>query len=197
MARELPSCAASSGASGLDGFWCRAPTDNKTVSAASEERLAWLTGSPARQARCRFGRPRGAVCRWALHGAGECSGRREDFSIEHLVEHPPEQWLEQNLSRERKLLTPGFTQRTSRTMGKLAPAPVQNWSRSKQSGDTLWRDRLLRLRAPYLYANSSSPAKLRLISSSVYAPNSKTAWTRCWCPIRKMSLGLSTSVVRT
>ena len=72
---------------------------------ASEERLAWLTGfTGSAGAAIVLGRPRRAVRRRPLHGAGGSAGRQRRFSpSQHLVENPPDQWLEQNLKSGTKI----------------------------------------------------------------------------------------------
>jgi len=90
---------------GLDGFVVpRADRQQNEYLPASEERLAWLTG---------FTGSAGAAVvlldRAALFADGRYTVQAQTqidtkiFSIEHLVDSPPEQWLEQNLKRGSKL----------------------------------------------------------------------------------------------
>ncbi|MSO66500.1 MAG: aminopeptidase P family protein [Pseudolabrys sp.] len=90
---------------GLDGFVVpRADRQQNEYLPASEERFAWLTG---------FTGSAGAAIVLAERAALFTDGRytvqagaqvdREIFSIEHLVDSPPEQWLEQNLKSGAKL----------------------------------------------------------------------------------------------
>jgi Xaa-Pro aminopeptidase len=90
---------------GLDGFVVpRADRQQNEYLPASEERLAWLTG---------FNGSAGAAIVLAERAALFVDGRYtvqattqidpKLFSVEHLVDSPPEQWLEQNLKSGRKL----------------------------------------------------------------------------------------------
>src|SRR5512141_2630201 len=84
---------------GLDGFVVpRADRQQNEYLPASEERLAWLTG---------FTGSAGAAIVLAERAALFVDGRytvqagaqvdQSIFSIEHLVDNSPQQWLEQNL----------------------------------------------------------------------------------------------------
>jgi Xaa-Pro aminopeptidase len=90
---------------GLDGFVVpRADRQQNEYLPASEERLAWLTG---------FSGSAGAAIvlneRAALFVDGRYTVQAESqvdakiFSIEHLVDSPPEKWLEQNLKSGARL----------------------------------------------------------------------------------------------
>ena len=90
---------------GLDGFVVpRADRQQNEYLPASEERLAWLTG---------FNGSAGAAIVLAERAALFVDGRYtvqattqidpKLFSAEHLVDSPPEQWLEQNLKSGGKL----------------------------------------------------------------------------------------------
>jgi Xaa-Pro aminopeptidase len=90
---------------GLDGFVVpRTDRQQNEYLPASEERLAWLTG---------FTGSAGAAAVLAEHAALFVDGRytvqaaaqidAKLFAIEHLVDSPPEQWLEQNLKSGAKL----------------------------------------------------------------------------------------------
>jgi Xaa-Pro aminopeptidase len=90
---------------GLDGFVVpRADRQQNEYLPASEERLAWLTG---------FNGSAGAAIVLAERAALFVDGRytvqattqidAKLFSVEHLVDSPPEQWLEQNLKSGSKL----------------------------------------------------------------------------------------------
>ena len=90
---------------GLDGFVVpRADRQQNEYLPASEERLAWLTG---------FTGSAGAAVVLADRAALFVDGRytvqadaqtdKAIFSIEHLVEKPPQQWLEQNLKSGAKV----------------------------------------------------------------------------------------------
>ena len=90
---------------GLDGFVVpRADRQQNEYLPASEDRLAWLTG---------FNGSAGAAIVLAERAALFVDGRYtvqataqidpKLFSVEHLVDSPPEQWLEQNLKSGGKL----------------------------------------------------------------------------------------------
>ena len=71
-------------------------------------------------------------CRRPLHSAGDTQVDGKIFSIEHLVEHPPDQWLEQNLKNGAKL---GYdpwlhTSEQAESRGRLARQRAPNWWRS-------------------------------------------------------------------
>jgi Xaa-Pro aminopeptidase len=90
---------------GLDGFVVpRADRQQNEYLPASEERLAWLTG---------FTGSAGAAIVLAERAALFVDGRytvqadaqadKSIFTIEHLVDNPPSQWLEQNLKSGAKI----------------------------------------------------------------------------------------------
>jgi Xaa-Pro aminopeptidase len=90
---------------GLDGFVVpRADRQQNEYLPASEERLAWLSG---------FTGSAGAAIVLIEHAALFVDGRytvqadaqadKSIFTIEHLVENPPAQWLEQNLKSGAKI----------------------------------------------------------------------------------------------
>src|SRR4029077_5488179 len=112
---------------------------------ASEERLAWLTGFS--------GSARAALVlaeRAALFGAGPSPVQAKAqidaklFSIEHLVDTPPDQWLENNLQSGAKL---GYDPwlHTSAGVEKLnkacATAGAELVAVDSNPIDTLWTDR--------------------------------------------------------
>ena len=89
---------------GLDGFVVpRADRQQNEYLPASEERLAWLTG---------FTGSAGSAIVLADHAALFVDGRytvqadaqadKTIFSIEHLVDNPPPQWLEQEVQKRRQ-----------------------------------------------------------------------------------------------
>jgi Xaa-Pro aminopeptidase len=90
---------------GLDGFVVpRADRQQNEYLPASEERLAWLTGFTGSAGLCVVLAERAALFvdgRYTVQAAAQVDGNI--FSIEHLVERPPEQWLEQNLKSGVKL----------------------------------------------------------------------------------------------
>lgn len=90
---------------GLDGFVVpRADRQQNEYLPASEERLAWLTGFTGSAGAAVVLAERAAVFadgRYTVQAAAQIDDKV--FAIEHLVEKPPEQWLEQNLKSGAKL----------------------------------------------------------------------------------------------
>ncbi len=90
---------------GLDGFVVpRADRQQNEYLPASEERLAWLTGFTGSAGAAIVLTDRAAVFvdgRYTVQAAAQIDGKL--FSIEHLVDGPPEQWLERNLTSDAKL----------------------------------------------------------------------------------------------
>ena len=90
---------------GLDGFVVpRADRQQNEYLPASEERLAWLTGFTGSAGAAIVLTERAAVFadgRYTVQAAAQIDDKV--FAIEHLVEKPPEQWLEQNLKSGAKL----------------------------------------------------------------------------------------------
>src|SRR5581483_1005653 len=85
---------------GLDGMVVpRADRQQNEYLPASEERLAWLTGFTGSAGAAAVLRDKAAVFvdgRYTVQAASQVDNRV--FAIEHLVERPPAQWLEQNLT---------------------------------------------------------------------------------------------------
>ena len=131
---------------GLDGFVVpRADRQQNEYLPASEERLAWLTGFTGSAGAAVVLADRAAVFadgRYSVQAATQVDGKI--FSIEHLVEHPPEQWLEQNLGKGAKL---GYDPwlHTSDQVEKLrkaaASAGAELVAVDSNPIDALWRDR--------------------------------------------------------
>jgi Xaa-Pro aminopeptidase len=90
---------------GLDGFVVpRADRQQNEYLPASEERFAWLTGFSGSAGAAVVLAERAALFvdgRYTVQAAAQVDPKV--FSIEHLVEKPPEQWLEQNLKSGTKL----------------------------------------------------------------------------------------------
>jgi Xaa-Pro aminopeptidase len=90
---------------GLDGFVVpRADRQQNEYLPASEERFAWLTGFTGSAGAAIVLTERAALFvdgRYTVQAAEQADP--QIFSIEHLVESPPEQWLEQNLKSGAKL----------------------------------------------------------------------------------------------
>ncbi len=84
----------------LDGFVVpRADRQQNEYLPASEERLSWLTGFTGSAGAAVVLTDRAAVFvdgRYTVQAEAQVDGTV--FAIEHLVERPPEQWLEQNLN---------------------------------------------------------------------------------------------------
>src|SRR5262245_65207080 len=158
---------------GLDGFLVpRADRQQNEYLPASEERLAWLTGFTGSAGAAVVLAGRAALFvdgRYSVQAATQVDGKV--FSIEHLVEHPPEQWLEQNLSKGAKL---GYDPwlHTSDQVEKLRKACARAGAdRVPADGNrinALWRDGPARpagpapLREPKL-AGEAAPDKLKRI----------------------------------
>ena len=71
---------------------------------ACEERLAWLTGFTGSAGMAIVLMDRAVLFvdgRYILQARQEVDGSL--FSVEHIVEHPPERWIENNLSRGDRL----------------------------------------------------------------------------------------------
>ena len=131
---------------GLDGFVIpRADRQQNEYLPPSEERLAWLTGFTGSAGAAVVLADSAALFvdgRYSVQAATQVDGKI--FSIEHLVEHPPEQWLEQNLTKGTKL---GYDPwlHTSEQVEKLrkacASAGAELTAIDSNPIDALWRDR--------------------------------------------------------
>ena len=90
---------------GLDGFVVpRADRQQNEYLPASEERLAWLTGFTGSAGAAIVLADRAAVFvdgRYTVQAAAQIDAKL--FAIEHLVDNPPDRWLEQNLKAGMKL----------------------------------------------------------------------------------------------
>ncbi len=90
---------------GLDGFVVpRVDRQQNEYLPASEERFAWLTGFSGSAGSAIVLAERAALFvdgRYTVQAAAQVDPKA--FFIEHLVENPPEQWLEQNLKSGTKL----------------------------------------------------------------------------------------------
>src|SRR5512139_987315 len=90
---------------GLDGFVVpRADRQQNEYLPASEERLAWLTGFTGSAGAAVVLRDAAALFvdgRYTLQAESQVDGLI--FSIEHLVERPPEQWIVENLKNGARL----------------------------------------------------------------------------------------------
>ena len=162
---------------GLDGFVIpRADRQQNEYLPPSEERLAWLTGFTGSAGAAVVLADRAALFvdgRYSVQATTQVDGKI--FSIEHLVEHPPEQWLEQNLTKGAKL---GYDPwlHTSEQVEKLrkacASAGAELIAVDSNPIDALWRDRpappagAATLRELKL-AGETAPDKLKRIRTEV------------------------------
>ncbi|HEY6700240.1 MAG TPA: aminopeptidase P family protein [Pseudolabrys sp.] len=131
---------------GLDGFVVpRADRQQNEYLPASEERLAWLTGFTGSAGAAVVLADVAALFvdgRYTVQANTQVDGKI--FSIEHVVEHPPEQWLEQNLSKGARL---GYDPwlHTSEQVEKLrkacTSAGAQLVAVDSNPIDALWHDR--------------------------------------------------------
>ncbi|MEP7030549.1 MAG: aminopeptidase P family N-terminal domain-containing protein, partial [Pseudolabrys sp.] len=90
---------------GLTGFVVpRADRQQNEYLPASEERLAWLTGFTGSAGACVVLAERAALFvdgRYGVQAAAQTDA--SIFSVQHLIDNPPDQWLEQNLKSGNKL----------------------------------------------------------------------------------------------
>jgi Xaa-Pro aminopeptidase len=130
----------------LDGIVVpRADRQQNEYLPASEERLSWLTGFTGSAGAAIVLTNRAAVFvdgRYTVQAEAQVDGAV--FAIEHLVERPPEQWLEQNLNRGAKV---GYDPwlHTSEQAEKLKKACVAAGAElvavDSNPIDALWRNR--------------------------------------------------------
>ena len=161
---------------GLDGFVIpRADRQQNEYLPPCEERLAWLTGFTGSAGAAVVLADSAALFvdgRYSVQAATQVDGKI--FSIEHLVEHPPEQWLEQNLTKGTKL---GYDPwlHTSEQVEKLrkacASAGAELTAIDSNPIDALWRDRPAPPAGATTCANSNSPARLHQTSSNAFVPS--------------------------
>ena len=131
---------------GLDGFVVpRADRQQNEYLPASEERLAWLTGFTGSAGAAIVLAERAAVFvdgRYTVQAAAQIDAKL--FAIEHLVDGPPEQWLEQNLTSGAKL---GYdpwlhtTEGADRLRKACATAGAELVAVDGNPIDALWSDR--------------------------------------------------------
>jgi Xaa-Pro aminopeptidase len=131
---------------GLDGFVVpRADRQQNEYLPASEERLAWLTGFTGSAGAAIVLAERATLFvdgRYTVLAAAQIDGKL--FAIEHLVDSPPEQWLEQNLKSGAKL---GYDPwlHTSESADRLrkacATAGAELVAVDNNPIDALWSDR--------------------------------------------------------
>ena len=131
---------------GLDGFVVpRADRQQNEYLPASEERLAWLTGFTGSAGAAIVLAERAAVFvdgRYTVQAAAQVDAKL--FTIEHLVDGPPEQWLERNLESGAKL---GYdpwlhtTESAEKLRKACATAGAELVAVDGNPIDALWRDR--------------------------------------------------------
>ena len=131
---------------GLNGLIVpRADRQQNEYLPASEERLAWLTGFSGSAGTAVVLDDRAALFvdgRYTVQASTQVDSKI--FSIEHLVEHPPDQWLEQNLKNGARLGYDPWLQ-TSEQVEKLSKACVTAGAElvavDSNPIDIQWRDR--------------------------------------------------------
>jgi Xaa-Pro aminopeptidase len=131
---------------GLDGFVVpRADRQQNEYLPASEERLAWLTGFTGSAGAAVVLAERAALFvdgRYTVQAAAQIDAKL--FSIEHLVDSPPEQWLEQHLKSGAKL---GYdpwlhtTESAEKLKNACASAGAELVAVEANPIDALWSDR--------------------------------------------------------
>ena len=131
---------------GLDGFMVpRADRQQNEYLPASEERLAWLTGFTGSAGAAIVLADRAALFvdgRYTVQA--EAQADKSIFAIEHLVDNPPPQWLEQNLKSGAKL---GYdpwlhtAESAERLRKACAAAGAELVAVDENPIDALWTDR--------------------------------------------------------
>ncbi len=162
---------------GLDGFVVpRADRQQNEYLPASEERLSWLTGFTGSAGAAVVLTDRAAVFvdgRYTVQAEAQVDGAV--FAIEHLVERPLDQWLEQNLNRGAKV---GYDpwlhtgEQTEKLKRACTAAGAELVALDNNPIDALWRDRpappagAVTLRELRL-AGESAPDKLKRIRAEM------------------------------
>jgi len=162
---------------GLDGFVIpRADRQQNEYLPASEERLAWLTGFTGSAGAAVVLHDAAAVFvdgRYTLQADAQVDGKI--FSIEHMVERPPDQWITDNLKSGAKL---GYDPwlHTSEQAERLKKACVAAGAEfvgvDSNPIDALWQDRppspagAVSLRDPK-FAGEAAPDKLKRIRAEI------------------------------
>ena len=130
----------------LDGFVVpRADRQQNEYLPPSEERLAWLTGFTGSAGAAVVLAGRAALFvdgRYTVQAGGQVDAQL--FAIEHLVDNPPDKWLEQNLKAGMKL---GYdpwlhtTESAEKLHKACAAASAELVAVDSNLIDGLWRDR--------------------------------------------------------
>jgi Xaa-Pro aminopeptidase len=133
-------------ARGLDGYVVpRSDRQQNEYLPASEERLAWLTGFTGSAGTAVVLDDRAALFvdgRYTVQASTQVDSNI--FSLEHMVEHPPEHWLEQNLKAGAKL---GYdpwlhtSEQTEKLKKACAAVGAELVAVDSNPIDALWRDR--------------------------------------------------------
>ena len=162
---------------GLDGFMVpRADRQQNEYLPASEERLAWLTGFTGSAGAAIVLADKAVLFvdgRYTVQAESQVDGKL--FTIEHLVDSPPEQWLEQNLKSGAKL---GYDPwlHTSENVDKLRKACTTAGAElvavDDNPIDALWRDRPAPPAGPVSLrdvklAGESAPDKLKRVQAEL------------------------------
>jgi Xaa-Pro aminopeptidase len=162
---------------GLDGLFVpRADKQQNEYLPASEERLAWLTGFTGSAGAAIILENRATLFvdgRYTAQANAQVDGKI--FSVEHLVENPPEQWLAQNLKAGVKV---GYDPwlHTTKNVEKLkkacADADAKLVPVTDNPIDTLWRDRPPPPSAPVMlrdikFAGENAREKLNKIQTEL------------------------------
>jgi Xaa-Pro aminopeptidase len=131
---------------GLDGFVVpRADRQQNEYLPASEQRLAWLTGFTGSAGLAIVLAARAVLFvdgRYTAQAASQVD--RAIFSIEHLMDNPPEQWLEQNLKSGSKLGYDPWLHTTDsfeKLMKACTAAGAELLVVDSNPIDALWRER--------------------------------------------------------
>ncbi len=162
---------------GLDGFVVpRADRQQNEYLPASEERLAWLTGFTGSAGAAIVLTDRAVIFvdgRYTVQADAQVD--RGVFSIEHLVENPPDQWLDANLGEGARL---GYdpwlhtTESADKLRKACANAGAGLVAVTDNPIDALWTDRPAPPAAPVKlhdvrYAGESAGEKVRRIQAEL------------------------------
>ena len=185
---------------GLDGFVVpRADRYQNEYVPPCAERLAWLTGFTGSAGAAIVLADRAVIFvdgRYTVQARDEVDAAA--FAIEHLVEHPPTAWIEENLPAGAKL---GYSpwlhtvDGAERLCQSLRSGRRQPRRRRRQS------DRCLLAGSAAAAARRGGAARSALCRrgrrgearARPRRPAENSTPTRWWCPIRKRSAGCSTS----
>ena len=162
---------------GLDGFVVpRADRQQNEYLPSSEERLAWLTGFTGSAGAAVILTELAAIFvdgRYTVQAASQVEGTI--FTTEHLIERPPEQWLEQNLKKDARLGYDAWLH-TTEQVEKLRKACVTAGAElipvDVNPIDALWRNRPTPPAGPVAlrdikFAGESAQEKLKRIRAEL------------------------------